>query len=434
MALKFGDVGAYDSLQDWQTYEGRFRFFLEANGVTEASRKRVVLLSTIGPTAFKVVENLNAPTVLTDNAVTFETLVEQLRAFYGKKPSLMAARSDFTRLSQRENQTVDEFALELRVQAAKCDFGAELTTRLRDQFVAGVHSERARKRLMERDTISLEDAEKLARDLERVDREYKPVAGEQHVSQLTHTQASKNKSGPGSGGARLWGKQSSRRSEQQQQRSRDATQISSDVTNNCQRCGGTQHDDDQCPYKLNSWECRACGTAGHKASMCRLKKKASTLKPTAIQQKHVEARAQEGGDDLTVMGVAAEPARLPLSEFRLEIQLNDKPLMMELDTGAEASVAPKSVWTLLGCPKLQAAPRRRAYGGASLPLLGQADVDVLFHGETKRLNIVFLQCSDAVPLFGVPWIRAFNPINLRAVTVEPGLNKLLSEYSDLFDT
>ena len=165
MALKFGEVGAYESSQDVQTYARRFRFFLEAKGVTEASRKRAMLLSTILPTAFKVVENLNVPTVLTDNAVTFETLVEQLRAFYGKKPSLMAARSDFTQLSQRENQTLDEFALELRVQAAKCDFGAELTTRLRDQFVAGVHSERARKRLMERDTISLEDAEKLARDL-----------------------------------------------------------------------------------------------------------------------------------------------------------------------------------------------------------------------------------------------------------------------------
>ena len=114
-----------------------------------------MLLSTIGPTAFNVVENLNAPTRVTDNAVTFDTLVEQLRAFYGKKPSIMAARSQFTWLRQLENQTVDEYILILRVQAANCDFDAELTTRLSDQFVAGVHSERARKRLMEKDKISL---------------------------------------------------------------------------------------------------------------------------------------------------------------------------------------------------------------------------------------------------------------------------------------
>ena len=144
MALKFGEVGAYDNSQDWQTYEGRFRLFLEANGVTEARRQRAVLLSTIGPTAFKVVENLNAPMALTDDAVTFDTLVEQLRPFYGKKPSIMAARSEFTRFKQLESQTVDEYSLLLRVQAVNCDFVTELTTRLRDQFVAGVHSERAR--------------------------------------------------------------------------------------------------------------------------------------------------------------------------------------------------------------------------------------------------------------------------------------------------
>ena len=34
----------------------------------------------------------------------------------------------------------------------------------------------------------------------------------------------------------------------------------------------------------------------------------------------------------------------------------------------------------------------------------------------------------------MPWIRAFKADHLRAVTAEPGLNELLDEYADLFDT
>ena len=149
--------------------------------------------------------------------------------------------------------------------------------------------------------------------------------------------------------------------------------------------------DNQYPYLLNGWKCRASGTVGHKALMCRIKKSTPNSRPreqTAKQEKHLEAAAEED-DFLTVMSVYATPGRQLSFEFRLDVRLNGIFLTMKLDTGAEASVAPKSVWSLLGCPLLEDAPRLRAYGGANLPLLGQAFVAVLLHGKSKRLPLIF---------------------------------------------
>ena len=184
MATRLGEVGQYEPSQDWDAYEGPFKFFIEAHKVTDAKQKRADLLCTIGATSYIVVVNINSPTELSEDSITFENLLKQLREFYGKKPSTLTARTEFARLKQREGQSVNNFALELRNQATRCNFGADLKTRLRDKFVVGVHSDAARKRLMEKDEIKIEDAEKFARDFERVDRENKAVSGEQSLTKL----------------------------------------------------------------------------------------------------------------------------------------------------------------------------------------------------------------------------------------------------------
>ena len=184
MAAKFGEIDVYDPSTDWQSYEGRFRFYLEANGVKDEKAKRAVLLCTVGSAGYKVVEDLNAPTPLSDDSIKFDKLLEQLRGYYYKKPSLLVARTEFVRIRQKDNQSVAAFSIELRNQAARCHFAGDLKTRLRDQFVAGLKNEAIRKRLLAKEDISFEDAEKKATDFERVDEENKTMLTEQHVSQV----------------------------------------------------------------------------------------------------------------------------------------------------------------------------------------------------------------------------------------------------------
>ena len=151
----------------------------------------------------------------------------------------------------------------------------------------------------------------------------------------------------------------------------------------CSRGGYTEHLQDQCPYKLRGWICRACNTAGHNASMCLAKRKQPARNER--QQKHLDAYDEPNDTFETVKGVLTGSCSESASEFDLNVRVNGVPLRMELDTGAEASVAPRNVWLQLGRPKLQAAPRLRAYGGTCLPSLGQAEVNVEFRGQHKRL-------------------------------------------------
>ena len=61
MAL-FGAVGEYvEGEEDWSQYVERLGHFFGANGVSDASKKRSVLLSTIGPKAYQTLASLVAP-------------------------------------------------------------------------------------------------------------------------------------------------------------------------------------------------------------------------------------------------------------------------------------------------------------------------------------------------------------------------------------
>ena len=173
-----------------------------------------------------------------------------------------------------------------------------------------------------------------------------------------------------------------------------------------------------------------CATKSSKS----LKKQLSGGKlQSGKHQKHVEAEDSDEGE-LTVKTITEQHISKLNWEFLIDVEINGTVITMELDTAAETSVAPKTIWTLLGSPQLRPAPRLRAYGGANLHLLGQAEVDVKLRDREKRLSLLFLESDDVVPLFGQPWIKAFGAVSVHALTGTCGLNQLLEEFNDLFDT
>ena len=85
----------------------------------------------------------------------------------GRKLTLLEARVTFAAVHQRDSQSVEEFASELRAAAGDCKFGATLDTRLRDQFVFGLVPGVIHDLLSEEDyNITFSDAVKRASDLE----------------------------------------------------------------------------------------------------------------------------------------------------------------------------------------------------------------------------------------------------------------------------
>ena len=64
MAASFiGQPGAFDAAKEsWTQFSEHVAYFFQANGITEQTKKKATLLAIIGPSAYKLLRSLVAPT------------------------------------------------------------------------------------------------------------------------------------------------------------------------------------------------------------------------------------------------------------------------------------------------------------------------------------------------------------------------------------
>ncbi|KAL3184055.1 hypothetical protein MRX96_006167 [Rhipicephalus microplus] len=86
---------------EWEDYAQRFEFFLEAQGITVAGKKRSTFLSRCGAATFQLAKALVAPDQLKDTP--YEDIITALRNHLSPKPPELARRYEFHR---REQATV----------------------------------------------------------------------------------------------------------------------------------------------------------------------------------------------------------------------------------------------------------------------------------------------------------------------------------------
>ena len=135
-ACVFGNVEAFNLNTDkWELWEEMFKFFLHANGVKDDAKKPMLLV-TIGMTALGYLHDMNMPTSIDDAGVTYTRLLEKLRAHFGAKTTKLATRHVFGRLSQKDTESVDDYAASLRTASVQCGFSADLEVWLCDQLLA----------------------------------------------------------------------------------------------------------------------------------------------------------------------------------------------------------------------------------------------------------------------------------------------------------
>ena len=139
-----------------------------------------------------------------------------------------------------------------------------------------------------------------------------------------------------------------------------------------------------------------------------------------------------GNDTVNAIGDRTEPAR------HATLTVQGRQLQMELDTGSAHFVVDERVWKTLGSPKLTNAPSLTAYGGFSLSVMRQANVEVRFQGEIRTLNLVQ---NASTSLLGREWMQSFPrlhtwfdsaPINSIFVT-NAKVSLLCKEFSDIFE-
>jgi len=160
------------SVDDWDSWVKVLENFLLANGVDkakdkEAARCVAILLSTVSVSTYTLLKYLSSHAA--PETLEFAEIVTILRNHFKPAPKAIAERFKFFSRKQQAGESVTMFMSELRHLAVTCKF-EKLEISLRDQFVFGLSSEAAQKRLfLEDDSLSLRKALSIATSQEAAD-------------------------------------------------------------------------------------------------------------------------------------------------------------------------------------------------------------------------------------------------------------------------
>ena len=161
MSATFGKVEEFDnSREDWLQYEERLGHFFVANSITDAAKKRAVLLTVIGPATYKLVRNLVSPKK--PGEVEFDELVKTLSEHFSPAPSEIVQRFKFNSRIRKPGESVSVYVAELRALAADCNFNDTLDVMLRDRMVCGINDTTTQRRLLAESKLTFAKALELA--------------------------------------------------------------------------------------------------------------------------------------------------------------------------------------------------------------------------------------------------------------------------------
>ena len=114
-----GKMTAFNpQVEDWLSYEERLQFYLIANKVTNAARKRAILLNVCGTQTYKLLRSLLPEGTL--NTKSYEELVQLLQKHYDPKPLPIVQRLYFNTRTRTSGELMADYVAALRGLVLHC--------------------------------------------------------------------------------------------------------------------------------------------------------------------------------------------------------------------------------------------------------------------------------------------------------------------------
>lgn len=256
---------------------------------------------------FKVITNFLSYDVyeLVSDCTSYTDIVDTLNSVFIKKKSEIYARHILAVRKQLSTESIDQYVQALKILSKDCDFKAVTAADhknqyIRDTFINGLLSTQIRQRLLENDTLGLDDAINQALALEAARKQaegyIQPLSS---YSSASCAPVSSREAAPA----------------QETDTSLCAIPKFSKSGDKCYFCGLDKHPRPKCPAR--DAECRKCGIKGHYAKACR--KSASTKVSASI-----------------IATINKEHLNL-LSRAVILVKINDIPARCLIDTGSSAS-------------------------------------------------------------------------------------------------
>ena len=411
--VALGAVKEFDPEVDQITpYLERMALFLLANKVEGAARVPA-FLSLIGVRAYGVLRDLLSPTLPQDTS--YEQLVSTLKKHYEPAKVVIAERYHFHRRSQETDESITEYLAALRRLAAHCEFGDHLEEALRDRLVCGLHSESILKKLLSEVDLTLSRAVEISRGMEAAEKNTKalkraslPVETIEGAVEGVAVDVGRvvPKSGP------------------------------------CHRCGKTNHSSVNCRFAQAT--CFSCGKKGHIAPVCPSGPQHDSKqqgfprrgrrKPKNTNWLEAEPVTEPEESNLPIYNVKAKA-----KPILVELEVNGKPLSMEVDTGAAVSIIFRKEQRRLfpEAPLRASQVRLRTYTGETMSVLGEMIVSVKYEDQLSKSLMLIVVNGDGPTLFGRNWLEHIRLnwkqiASVRLESLPDGVKQVCEKYPDVF--
>lgn len=390
----------------WVLYQERLENFFEACSVTDLNRKKVLLLNSVGPKAYKLVRDLSTPNMPTTK--TYEELCKMLNQYYTPPVVAFRERKQFYAATKERAESNVEWMARIKFLAASCNFGNKIEGVILDKFVTGLDGG-VFDRLCEEETetLTLTRAMDLAAKYEIKSQKTEEVNAVRPSGKKGKSSQKLAKSGP---------------------------TTSSIAPSKCKHCGYKNHTSDKCKFKTAT--CHNCKKEGHLASICKERKinNVSDYNASSLSLKD-NVRHHLG----SIYWIKTNLDNSICAEVKVNDILHD----FMLDSGASVSAIPFNVFT----EKFQyfelseSELKLQAYTGHNIDVIGQFHPEIRFNDKVNNLKLLVVD-SDGPSILGRDFLRRFGisfaEINsIKSNFVRTGdsltLEGILTNHSSVFE-
>ncbi|XP_072377423.1 uncharacterized protein [Diabrotica undecimpunctata] len=389
-------LAIYKQGDDFEVFEERLEQYFGAN-LIEESRRVAVLITLLSEEVYKVLRDLCNPEKPKEK--DFETLMKLLSTHFKPRLSVYRRRIIFDLLRQGQ-ESVNDWYLKIKNQAAQCDFGDKLLYRVQDKFVVGMRPGPILDRLCEESpSKSLQDFLEIALNKEAALREQGNKVEVNRFQQIKKVES------------RVERKENSGESEEK-------------AEVKCNYCNKTNHTFSKCKYK--QFTCKKCGKRGHIMAACKGK-----------VEKHYLLENVEDSLELFSLDLEEINSIRPICVPAL---LETVSTQMELDTGAGVSCLPYSFYKekLGHVPLENTSLRLKTYSGEIVIPEGKISVNVSINNCSKMCELIIIKKATKI-LLGRDIINKFNlslkdsEVIINDIMICPDkLSDLLSKFSNVF--
>ena len=408
---------AKNTADAWDRWEARFRNYHKAAELKKKDRdvQVAIMLEVAGPDALAIHKTFKYAD--DEDQLDYEVILRKFEQYCKPRKNTVFERYIFWGRDQEEGETLDQWLIDLRTQAAICEFGSTEDLMLRDKVVFGIKDPRAKERMLREGDLTLQKALDIGHAAESTQRQLEgmKLTGQSAAKQVNAV----NKADPT---AKVRGQGFSR------QQAQAAKQVPAHTgkpkakkagKRNCIYCG-TTHAYKKCP--AYGATCGKCGYRNHFDAVCRQ----GTKKVQLLE-------AEEELDEYLVINTIYIGSLQ--DNWHEEMQVGTAQVNFKLDTGAQANVLPL-------CTLKQAAPGQTqleptdvsltAFGDHQVKPLGTAILPCSYKDDTWQVKFYITDVANT-PILGHNACEKMGLIKrVNALTKSLTKEEMIKTYEDVF--